>query len=573
METGDLSSGVTFTATTEGTGPDNPSDPDNLTFEQRKKTFIGIYLDVNKFKLTFTVSEGKGGRNFMFSGQSVADGAPEVSEECTSGSCVIWGDPHIITFDLHQEHLRLHPKRESLFRTRNWELDELSVQENGTFWVVKSSNVHIQGRYGKNKKHSDLTSLDAFAVGGPFLNYNVLVFRPLSGAVTWNNLEILSSLPAAFTNRFVSARYHKGAEMVKDGSMAPAIEVNLPRGLKLTINRWATMLEAKIDMCLEEGQDGQCGNFNDNVTDDSEEQIMTRIGQKLLPHECMIERFPEHMKMIHIIPDYASKGVVPESHDAKNASEIELATQIPEEKHIEASTDAPPECRDWCETHMDAWVKKCAWGSLVCSTCEACVMDQGTHNAKNATDIEFVTPNASEEQGIKAVPECRNWCASHMDAWDKKCAWDSLVCSTCEACPMNQEMHDAKNASDIEVVTPSASEEQGNKAVPECRNWCETHMDAWDKKCAWDSLVCSTCEACAANQKTYDTKSASKIDFVTPNPSEEKRVEASTEAVPGCRDWCGWALDAWDKKCGWPSLVCSTCEECVKENYAPKFLA
>jgi hypothetical protein len=251
-------------------------------------------------------------------------------------------------------------------------LDELSVQENGTFWLVKSSAVHIQGRYGQNQKHPELTSLDAFAVGGPFLNDNVLVIRPLSGAVTWNNLEILSSLPSVFTNRYVSARYHKGAEMVKDGSMAPAIEVSLPRGVKLTINRWATMLEAKIDMCLEENQDGQCGNFNGNVTDDTEEQIMTRIGQKILPHEGMAERFSKHAKMLHTIPDKASKDVVPEL----------LAARMPEEKHIDASTDVAPECKDWCETHKDAWDAKCSYSSLVCSTCEACVTNQETHDAK-----------------------------------------------------------------------------------------------------------------------------------------------------------------------------------------------
>jgi len=266
--------------------------------------------------------------------------------------------------------------------------------------------------------------------------------------------------------------------------------VNLPRGLKLTINRWATMLEAKIDMCLEEGQDGQCGNFNDNVTDDSEEQVMTRIGQKLLPHECMIEHFSEHTKLIHTIPDHASKKVVPETHYAANASEMELATRLPNENHIEASTGTAPECRDWCETHMDDWNKKCAWGSQFCGACEACASNQA--------------PNPPEEQHIKAVPECRDWCA--------------------------------------------------------------THMDSWDKKCAWGSLVCSTCEACATKPETYNTKNASKIEFATPDASEEKRVEASMEAVPGCRDWCGWALDTWDKKCEWPSLVCSTCGECVKDN-------
>merc|ERR1712187_601596 len=85
-----------------------------------------------------------------------------------------------------------------------------------------------------------------------------------------------------------------------------AIDVNLPNGVQLTINRWISMLEVKIDMCLEEGQDGQCGNFNGDVTDDSEAQILTRIGQKLqvLPHEDMIDRFS---KLVETFVSYDAK--------------------------------------------------------------------------------------------------------------------------------------------------------------------------------------------------------------------------------------------------------------------------
>merc|ERR1719356_1342336 len=138
---------------------------------------------------------------------------------------------------------------------------------------------------------------------------------------------------------------------------------------------------------------------------------MTQMEQKVLPQERLIERFSEHAKMIHIIPDKASKDALPEL----------LAARMPEGKHIDASANMAPECKGWCETHMDAWDTKCSYSSLECSTCEACVSD----------DAKTVS-----------VPECRDWCESHMDAWDKKCGWGSKVCSACGACAAKQDSHE-----------------------------------------------------------------------------------------------------------------------------------
>merc|ERR1719343_760867 len=70
------SNGVTFTATTVGDGDDNPTDPNNLTREQMDKTFIGIYKYISKYRMSFHITGGGGGRNFMFAGRSPPQDTP-----------------------------------------------------------------------------------------------------------------------------------------------------------------------------------------------------------------------------------------------------------------------------------------------------------------------------------------------------------------------------------------------------------------------------------------------------------------------------------------------------------------
>merc|ERR1719413_122752 len=269
----DPRSNVTFTATSVGDGADNPTDPDNLTPEQINKTFIGIYTHVQKFKLTFAVSEGKGGRNFMFAGSSTTEDKPE----CASGDCMIWGDPHVLTFDAHREFTMLHPEPRAFFQMRsNQRSDVVNVLEEGQFWLVKSDDVHIQGRYNK-RPHQNTTVLGGLAVGGPFLGGNTFIVRPLVGKITWNGEEVLSKLDSEFSNDLIAATYHAGVSNVKDGSKTNGLEVTLPGDLKLIVNRLTRGLAVKISMCAREWQDGQCGNFNGDSRDDVQNVLMERV--------------------------------------------------------------------------------------------------------------------------------------------------------------------------------------------------------------------------------------------------------------------------------------------------------
>ena len=143
--------------------------------------------DIKKFRLTFAVTGGKGGRNFLFSGKSMKE-APQ----CKSGDCVIWGDPHVLTFDAQQEFVNQHPDPRAFLRMRSTgKNDVVNVMEEGQFWLVKSDDVHIQGRYNK-RPNANTTVLGGLAVGGPFLKGNTFIVRPLVGKITWNGDEVLA---------------------------------------------------------------------------------------------------------------------------------------------------------------------------------------------------------------------------------------------------------------------------------------------------------------------------------------------------------------------------------------------
>jgi len=177
----------------------------------------------------------------------------------TCATCVIWGDPHVLTFAQHKKRLVDHPKREAFFRTRGWKNDQTTINEAGTFWIVKSDQVHIQAKYARNET-LDTTTLVALHVGGPFLNNNVLTMRPLSGNSTWDGRHILRQMPSNFENDLISAKYHAATEMVKDGTRGPGVDIGLPMGVKLIVNRWKKSLAVQISMCGQGGsQGGQCG--------------------------------------------------------------------------------------------------------------------------------------------------------------------------------------------------------------------------------------------------------------------------------------------------------------------------
>jgi len=211
-----------------------------------------------------------------------------------------------------RKRLAEHPHREAFFRSKNWKDDEITVSEAGTFWLVRNQQIHIQGRYWKNATNPELANLGALAIGGPFLgDDNVLVVRTLAGGeVMWNDQAILHSMPSEFHNEYMDAKYHSKAEIVSNGHKGPGIEMELPMGVRLNINRWKQMLAVRISLCGETSEiltEGQCGNNNHDVHDDNPVSLISGASHGQLEKDEIL--FPDSRPKFHRIAHPNARSV------------------------------------------------------------------------------------------------------------------------------------------------------------------------------------------------------------------------------------------------------------------------
>jgi hypothetical protein len=185
--------------------------------------------------------------------------------------CVIWGDPHVKVFDSGKLNSAL----------------PVTFLLNGDYWLVRSNDIWIQGRYEAATWDNGLASLHGIAVGGPFLgsHNDKIIVGPRSGKVYYNNQEILGSLPGQFTSPRGAAHfraiYQENVVQLDNNvqQRVPGIDLHLPRGVVIRVNRWPRHIDAIIRMTKVAGQDGACGNFNGNYHDDTKELIERRVPQ------------------------------------------------------------------------------------------------------------------------------------------------------------------------------------------------------------------------------------------------------------------------------------------------------
>eukprot|EP00930_Biecheleria_cincta_P047921 TRINITY_DN3331_c0_g1_i3.p1 TRINITY_DN3331_c0_g1~~TRINITY_DN3331_c0_g1_i3.p1 ORF type:complete len:496 (-),score=78.96 TRINITY_DN3331_c0_g1_i3:109-1596(-) len=201
-------------------------------------------------------------------------------EPKATGECVLWGDPHIKTFD----------KSRSVFYSE------------GDFWIVKSPQISIQGRFQatdwtrKNDK-TDYSSMTSIVIGGSFNDNHKIEVQSMLGKILCDGADVLSQFGVRYCGQGKIVYDSQGA--LVDQAMAflqhRVVHMDLPLSLQLQVNRWPNFINAKITMTKQDGQDGVCGNFNGNSDDDMGKELHKRFGQGVPAGELL---FPHPIPMV-----------------------------------------------------------------------------------------------------------------------------------------------------------------------------------------------------------------------------------------------------------------------------------
>jgi len=209
-------------------------------------------------------------------------------------TCLLWGDPHIISFDQVGDN-----KDEAL-----------SFYGDGDYWLVKTSTVSIQGRFEGTKYPEGLAATNQIVVGGAFLhNHKIEVGTRDSGVLTVDGQAVFSSFPSTYAPADGSFKVSYSAEgkvpdVIPEGNEKRVVHMELPLGIVVKVFQWDNFLDVQISMSPHTPQDGVCGNFNGNPSDDTTETIMSRVGARVAPSETLlsgkakIEFTPQMQKMM-----------------------------------------------------------------------------------------------------------------------------------------------------------------------------------------------------------------------------------------------------------------------------------
>eukprot|EP00428_Durinskia_dybowskii_P001338 CAMPEP_0170289586 /NCGR_PEP_ID=MMETSP0116_2-20130129/44861_1 /TAXON_ID=400756 /ORGANISM="Durinskia baltica, Strain CSIRO CS-38" /LENGTH=514 /DNA_ID=CAMNT_0010541025 /DNA_START=1 /DNA_END=1545 /DNA_ORIENTATION=- len=194
----------------------------------------------------------------------------------TQSSCLIWGDPHIEGFD--------KPAHADFFFE-------------GEVWLVKSVDIHIQARYKATPFTNGLAATDAIAVGGPFLRGHTITVGPLeTGQISWDDHHVLQSFPSQFDlDGLGKIVYNDHGHLVDSAQSHLAkhiVHMDLPLGVHIQVMRWSHHINVRITMTpAEGGQDGHCGDFDGDASDDTTEQIVERIGHSVMREELLFHEY------------------------------------------------------------------------------------------------------------------------------------------------------------------------------------------------------------------------------------------------------------------------------------------
>jgi len=200
---------------------------------------------------------------------------PTTTTPAPPKTCMFWGDPHVVTFD------EARP----------------SFYGDGEFWIVKNSQVSIQGVYRGTQYTYGLAATHKVAIGGAFIGNHIIEVEPMEddGKIMIDGKEICKNLGTNYENEnpnFPFTIVHDDVGVLPDRAASQfkrhIVHISLPMGIKMTVFRWTNYMDLTIEMQpLPGGQDGSCGNFNGDPSDDTTPLIFERVGVRIADGEML----------------------------------------------------------------------------------------------------------------------------------------------------------------------------------------------------------------------------------------------------------------------------------------------
>jgi hypothetical protein len=159
----------------------------------------------------------------------------------------------------------------------------------GEWWLVKSAPLSIQARYEPTHATNGLSVTKQIAVAGPLLKGHKLIVG--EEHAFWDGAPILTGFPSQFhsPDGACSIVYNSQGQLLQPGREGKALHVlhiTLEKQVSIQVNRWNEVgegryINVKITMPKQPGgQDGDCGNYNDNPGDDKRLMVRSRVGKE-----------------------------------------------------------------------------------------------------------------------------------------------------------------------------------------------------------------------------------------------------------------------------------------------------
>lgn len=154
----------------------------------------------------------------------------------------------------------------------------------GDMWLVRSSSVHIQGRYSME---DDVALLSAIAIGGPVLDSKILLVEPENGTVRLNGYRLAVGVSESEHSSGI-VRVRNGDREYEETRPYAQVEIQLPGNIRLLINRYNQFLNFKVTMPKSDmsGVEGQC--CVSKGTTENESNLGLQAGElNVLPRDSL----------------------------------------------------------------------------------------------------------------------------------------------------------------------------------------------------------------------------------------------------------------------------------------------